>query len=180
MRIAAAILLILVLVALPACQMNERLSGTVFGAIGGAVLGGVASGGGGAVVGGLVGGLVGYLIGDYMADQRERGRGSVFGSASDAGVAGVRDEPAHVKAARATYEKGRSAETAPEAKRWYLESLRLNPDRPEPYNLLGLNALYAGDVDGAERYLLRALAIEPDYAPARHNLAKLRRELVRR
>ncbi|MDJ0975478.1 MAG: tetratricopeptide repeat protein [Planctomycetota bacterium] len=180
MRVAAAILLIVVLLAAPACQMNERLSGTVFGAIGGAVLGGVASGGGGAVVGGLAGGLIGYLIGDYMADQRERGRGSVFGSSSDATVAGIRDEPAHVKAARTAYERGRAAKTAPEAKRWYLESLRLNPDRPEPYNLLGLNALYAGDLDAAEDYLERALTVDPDYRPAQHNLAKLRRELIRR
>ncbi len=176
MRPTAVALLILALALLPACQMNERLSGTVMGAVGGAVLGGVVSGGGGAVVGGLAGGLIGYLVGDYLADQRERGRPNVFGSASDAQVAGIRGEPAYVQSARQAYERGRAARTAPEAKRWYLESLRLNPSRPEPYNLLGLNALHAGDAAQAQTYLERALEIDPPYEPAKHNLAKLRRE----
>lgn len=179
MRIAAALLIVLTVATTPACQMNERLSGTIFGGVGGAVIGGVASGAGGVVVGGLAGALVGYLVGDYLADQRERGRASVWGSEGQ--VQGIRyDEPAHVLQARAAYEKGRAARTAPEAKRWYEESLRLNPQRPEPYNMLGLNALAAQDMRGAEQYFRRALEIDPAYGPARHNHDRLRRQRVAR
>ncbi len=172
MRTATAVLLVLALALLPACQMNERLSGTIFGGAGGAVLGGVTAGFGGAVIGGLLGGVAGYLIGDYMADQRERGRPSVFGSGSDTiPVSDVR-----VIEAMDAYDRARAAETSTEARRWLEESLRLNPDRPEPYNALALNALYAGDRDQAEAYLLTALQKDPDYEMARINLERLRSE----
>lgn len=172
MRIAAALLIGLALVSLPACQMNERLSGTILGGVGGAVIGGATSGATGVVVGGLAGALVGYLVGDYMADQRERGRPSVWGDPG--AVQGIRyDEPQHVLQARDAYERGRSARTAPEAKRWYEESLRLNPERPEPYNMLGLNALAAGDPGAARRYFQQSLRVDPGYSQASHNLRRL-------
>ena len=44
MRIATALLLVVVLLALPACRMNERMSGAAFGGIGGAVVGGALGG----------------------------------------------------------------------------------------------------------------------------------------
>ena len=73
MRIATALLLVVVLLALPACRMNERMSGAAFGGIGGAVVGGALGGSfAGGVVGGLAGGVLGYLVGDYLADKRER------------------------------------------------------------------------------------------------------------
>jgi hypothetical protein len=73
MRIATALFLVVVLLALPACRMNERMSGTAFGGIGGAVVGGALGGSfAGGVVGGLAGGVLGYLVGDYLADKRER------------------------------------------------------------------------------------------------------------
>jgi len=172
MRTATAVLLVLSLAVLPACQMNERLSGTLFGATGGAVIGGVTSGFAGVVIGGVLGGVAGYLIGDYMADRRERGRPSVFGSGSDTQLAG----DVRVIEARDAYDRARAAETSVEARRWLEESLRLNPDRPEPYNALALNALYAGDRDQAEAYLLTALEKDPDYEMAKLNLKKLRAE----
>lgn len=73
MRIGTALLLIVMLLALPACRMNERMSGAAFGGIGGAVVGGALGGSfAGGVVGGLAGGVLGYLVGDYIADKRER------------------------------------------------------------------------------------------------------------
>ncbi len=73
MRIATALLVAVLLLALPACQMNERLSGAAFGGIGGAVVGGAIGGTfAGGVIGGLAGGVLGYLVGDYIADKRER------------------------------------------------------------------------------------------------------------
>ncbi len=170
MRTVVAVLLVVSLALLPACQMNERLSGTIFGAGGGAVLGGVTAGLGGVVIGGLLGGVAGYLIGDYMADQRERGRAGVFGNASDA----VPAADVRVLEARDAYDRARAAETSDEARRWLEESLRLQPDRPEPYNALALHALYAGDRDQAEGYLRTALEKDPDYEMAKLNLERLR------
>jgi len=74
MRTATALFLVLLLLALPACRMNERMSGAAFGAVGGAVVGGALGGSfAGGVIGGLTGGVLGYLVGDYIADRRERG-----------------------------------------------------------------------------------------------------------
>jgi hypothetical protein len=161
---------------LPACRMNERLSGTLIGAGGGAVVGAVTTGFPGFVVGGLAGGLAGYLVGDYMADQRERGRTSVF---KDRGVAGVKEVAPTIAAAEAAYEKGRAAQTSEEAKRWYRESLRLDPERPGPWNALGLHAYLEGDRALAETHFRQALAVEPDYYAARYNLARLAGERAR-
>lgn len=73
MRSATILILALAILALPACQMNERLSGTAFGGAGGLLLGALAAETvAGALIGGVAGGVVGYLIGDYIADQRER------------------------------------------------------------------------------------------------------------
>ena len=91
MRTAILVLGLCLLLTLPACQMNERLSGTLFGAGGGALLGVATSGPTGLLVGGLVGGLAGYLVGDYVADQRERGRRSVFRDTSGGQVAGIKE-----------------------------------------------------------------------------------------
>lgn len=67
------LLLVAALLALPGCQMNERLSGTLLGAAGGALVGGLASPSVvGVLAGGLAGGVAGYLVGDYLADRRER------------------------------------------------------------------------------------------------------------
>lgn len=80
MRAVLLLVLTVSLLVMPGCVMNERLSGTVIGGVGGGIVGAATAGVGGAVVGLLAGGLAGYLVGDYLADQRERGRGSVFGN----------------------------------------------------------------------------------------------------
>ncbi len=179
MRVALVPALAALLLLAPACQMNERMTGTAFGAGGGAVIGGVLGGAGGAVAGGVLGGIAGYIVGDYIADQRERGRPSVFGNAPAGQVGGHREVapvPAPVPEAQAAYERGRRAATAGEARRWYAEAARLDPRQPAPWNALGLNALLAGDREAAEAHFARALALDPDYYPARYNLARLRGE----
>ena len=71
MRPATVLLLLVALLALPACRMNERMSVAAFGGIGGAVVGGAVGGSfAGGVVGALAGGVAGYLVGDYLADRR--------------------------------------------------------------------------------------------------------------
>ncbi len=167
-------LAVLLLVIAPACQMNERISGTAMGAVGGGIIGGVAAGWGGAVVGAAGGALIGYLVGDYNSDQRERGRDGVFGSRSDADPV-VHRRSVNSPAAEA-YERGRQARTSVEAKRWFEKSLQLDPTRAEPYNALGLNALAAGDVHTADRLIRKAIQVDPRYLPARYNLERLHRE----
>ena len=167
-------LAVLLLVLAPACQMNERISGTAMGAVGGGVIGGIAAGWGGAVVGAAGGALIGYLVGDYNSDQRERGRDGVFGSRSDTDPA-VHQTRVNTPAAEA-YERGRQARTSVEAKRWFEKSVELDPTRAEPYNALGLNALAAGDVLSADRLIRKAIQVNPRYLPARYNLERLHRE----
>ncbi len=182
------------------CQMNERMTGTAGGALAGGVLGGVAAGTlGGVLIGTAGGALAGYLIGDYLSDQRERcmtpqggacGGGGYAGgacgvpdaytSATAAQTASVPPAPAPTApgssyAARAAYERGRTAATAEEAKAAYAESIRLDPTRPEPWNALALHALVTGDRETARAHLGRALSLDPSYAPARLNLQQLDR-----
>ncbi len=167
-------LAVLLLVIAPACQMNERISGTAMGAVGGGIIGGVAAGWGGAVVGAAGGALIGYLLGDYNSDQRERGREGVFASRSDTDPV-VYKTTTHGPAAEA-YERGRRAKTSVEARRWFEKSVQLDPTRAEPYNALGLNALAAGDAHTADRYIRKAIEVNPRYLPARYNLNRLHRE----
>lgn len=199
MRTAVLLLLILSILVLPACQMNERLSGTVFGALGGAGIGAIAGGWGGAAVGLVAGGVAGYLVGDYLSDKRECGRCGIF-PPSKCGppacepqcappytpapcaytppvaqcapaVRGV-EYPIN-PAARAAYQQGRAALSASAARGHFEQSIRLDPKRPEPYNALGLNYLYAGDRVGAERLFRQSLQLDPDYYAAKYNLERL-------
>lgn len=200
--ILLALLLSAALVALPACQMNERLSGTAIGGVAGAGVGALAGGFGGAVIGGAGGALVGYLVGDYVCDQRERGRPNVFGDAGPShGPSGAStqyaqapsyepDPYAHAKAeanlaypemvaglkttdAHAAYRRGRMAKTAAEARQHYQQSLRLDPRQPAVHNALGLHDLLAGDRASAERRFRTALRYDPSNYAAKHNLRKM-------
>lgn len=180
--------------ALGGCQMNERMTGTGGGAIAGGLIGGfAASSVTGALVGGAAGALAGYLIGDYLADERERCSPCSAPSACAAPdpyaypTACTTPLPAPVTppatagrpswAAQVAYERGRSAATSEEAVAAYEEALRLDPTRPEPWNALALQALANGDRALARERLLRALALDPTYAPARVNLEHLDRGL---
>lgn len=210
MRTTVAIVLVLTLLVLPGCQMNERLSGTVMGAMGGAGLGAIAGGWGGAAIGLVAGGVSGYIVGDYLADKRESGRCGVFGKpscqpqcapapcshptpiptaarnvpATTAPCASSTPAPQGVPAypvdaaARAAYDRGRAALTATEARAHFEQSIRLDPKRPEPYNALALNYLYAGQTVEAERLFQKSLELDPDYYAAKYNLAKLRGRVV--
>lgn len=204
MRTAVAVLLVLSLLVLPGCQMNERLSGTVMGAMGGAGLGAIAGGWGGAAIGLVAGGVSGYIVGDYLADRRECGRCGVFGkpacepqcapapcsypaptaqracpapvapgTCTTPAVGGAKAYAPADPAAQAAYDRGRAALNATNARAWFEESIRLDPNRPEPYNALGLNYLYAGQTAEAERLFRKSLEQDPEYYAAKHNLARL-------
>ena len=75
--------------------------------------------------------------------------------------------------ARAEYDAGRAAKTAPEALRHYDNAIRLDPSRPEPYNARGMVLQYEGKKDEARRAYKQALAIDPGYAPAEQSLRAL-------
>jgi hypothetical protein len=184
------------LLVLPACQMNERMTGAVGGAAAGGLIGAVTGASGGTVlvlVG--AGALVGYLVGDYIADQRCCGTQAPSGGccappATYGGCCAPASEVQAVRAqapaaspparsegpswdARVAYEKGRSAATAEEAEAAYEESLRLDPSRPEPWNALAVLAIVQGDRTLARERLGKALALDPAYGPAAHNLQRL-------
>lgn len=80
-------------------------------------------------------------------------------------------------AAKVAYERGRSAATSAEAQAAYREAIRLDPTRPEPWNALALQSLAQGERAAAREHLLRALELDPAYAPARYNLEQLDRGL---
>jgi hypothetical protein len=167
------------LLLLPACQMNERMSGTAFGAGGGAVLGGVTAGTvGGALIGGVGGALVGYLVGDYLADQRERGCASPAPAPiqctptmpSSPRVGGARTVVPGTARARQAYTQGRSAASAPQARALFQEAVRLDPSYADAWNALGLNYLNAGEKENAVDAFQRALAADPGHYAAKQNL----------
>lgn len=191
MRVTTALLAGSLLV-LPGCQMNERMTGTAGGAVGGAVLSAVMGASAGTVlVCAGAGALAGYLVGDYLADQRERGCYPAGGAQSPCALPAAEVQtlppgppsvatrmaaPAAASAsygARAAYEKGRVAPTVEEARAAYEESIRLDPTRPEPWNALALLSVAQGDRTAARAHLAKALALDPAYAPARHNLERL-------
>lgn len=53
------------------------------------------------------------------------------------------------------------------------QALALRPDRPDPFNVLGVVAQLQMDVAEAQRYFRSALALDDAYGPARRNLENL-------
>ena len=53
------------------------------------------------------------------------------------------------------------------------QAIALRPDRPEPFNVLGVVAQLQMDVPDAQRYFRSALALDDAYGPARQNLENL-------
>jgi len=211
MRIATALLLVIALLALPACRMNERMSGAAFGGIGGAVVGGALGGSlAGGVVGGLAGGVLGYLVGDYLADKRERCSPCAPVQqcapcppvqqpcapptyapvqqpcapsyqppcapptnypASARYVGGVRSVNPNLAAAQHMIERGRRADTLPEARAAYEQAVRLDPQSADAWNALGMSFAAAGEEARAQDAYRRALALDPHHYAARQNLS---------
>ena len=65
---------------------------------------------------------------------------------------------------------GRNTDYRSERALW-TATVAASPDKPRPWNNLGYALMLEGDLAGAERALRRALALEPNYLRARHNLA---------
>ena len=53
------------------------------------------------------------------------------------------------------------------------EAMLLEPDFPQPHNLLGIYFELSGDVDRARRHYRAAYALDPTYTPALGNLERL-------
>ncbi len=70
--------------------------------------------------------------------------------------------------------KKRLEEHRLEAVREYLgKAIALNPERPEAFNFLGALCEIKGDRLGADKQYRTALSLEPTYAPAQKNLARI-------
>ena len=180
LRTTTVLVLVTALLALPACQMNERLAGTVIGASSGALVGGLASSSVvGVFVGGIAGGVAGYLVGDYMADKRERCMDPCAPPCPPAcpppcpptAQATVHYAPGPSARSAALVQEGRLAATTPEALRYYEEALRVDPRNAEAWNQIGLARVTAGDHHGGRAAFQQALAIDPQHRRARSNLA---------
>jgi len=70
--------------------------------------------------------------------------------------------------AKGCLNRARPEEAVPHLKR----AVSLNPDNPEPYNLLGLVAELRGDLLEALKMYRAALAVDPSYRPALANLER--------
>ncbi|MGE5599723.1 MAG: response regulator [Bacteroidota bacterium] len=71
--------------------------------------------------------------------------------------------------ARDLLAKGRLSD----ANQFLRRAINLDPNRPEPYNLLGASAEHQGDMNGARRMYRVALALDPSYEPAVRNLDRV-------
>ena len=70
--------------------------------------------------------------------------------------------------------KNRLEEHRLEAVREYLgKAIALKPERPEAFNFLGALCEIKGDRLGADKQYRTALSLEPTYAPAQKNLARI-------
>jgi FixJ family two-component response regulator len=70
--------------------------------------------------------------------------------------------------ARGCLKRARPGEAVPHLRR----AVSLNPDNPEPYNMLGLVAELRGDLLEALKMYRAALAVDPSYRPALGNLER--------
>jgi tetratricopeptide (TPR) repeat protein len=59
-----------------------------------------------------------------------------------------------------------------EARRWFFAAVRVNEEFAEGHANLGAVEIARGETRAALPHLMRALAIDPGYVPARHNLAR--------
>ena len=57
-----------------------------------------------------------------------------------------------------------------EAKKHYLEALRIDPNYEKAHNNLGVALFRKGDVEKAVAHFRKALRIRPDYVNAKNNL----------
>ena len=59
------------------------------------------------------------------------------------------------------------------AQQFLRKAIALQPDRPEPFNLLGVADEYRSDLNGARRMYRVALALDASYTPASVNLERV-------
>ena len=79
------------------------------------------------------------------------------------------DYEAHLQRAREATDERRLDAALGHAR----QAVALRPDRPEPFNVLGVVAQLQMDVAEAQRYFRSALALDDAYGPARKNLENL-------
>jgi tetratricopeptide (TPR) repeat protein len=134
--------------------------GAGVGVLAGRALAPKGHGAAGAIIGGLAGGVAGYAI------------AGGFGSKA---TPEQKADPAFQKANKefdAGVEAKKSGDDA-KALQHYDKAATLAPEQPEPYNNAGLIYLGQGDDANAEAMFRKALAADPNYAPAKQNLEKM-------
>lgn len=146
-------------------QERAATSGAIIGATAGAVIGAqsnrVAEG---AVIGGVIGGLAGAVLAEGAEDRV------------------VPSEPRYHRRSCARgqsyFDRAARARNLDSKIALMREGLRLCPQNPAAHNDLGVALMLRGergDYREAAAHFRHALRIDPDYVPARRNLARLER-----
>ncbi len=143
-------------------QERATTQGAVIGAAAGAVIGAQSDR---AVEGALIGGVLGGLAGAVLS---EDGHDRVLAS-----------EPRYHRRSCGQGEAyfDRAARERNLDQKIYLmrEGLHLCPKNPAAHNDLGVALMLRGDYREAERHFGHALKLDPGYAPARRNMARVHR-----
>lgn len=169
-KVIAGTLVMALAVSAGGCSGWSRgAKGAAIGGIGGAGLGaliGSAAGswGWGAVIGAGAGIVAGYIIAESTAPSEAPG---------SAPPPTMSDADRRRQEADNYFAQARTARTASESEYYLKKSIELHPTAAA-YNNLGLVYLQSGDKGRAEDAWRKALAIEPGYAPAVDNLARMR------
>jgi tetratricopeptide (TPR) repeat protein len=163
--------LLIVLLAMPGCQgwQDKHTEGTVIGGAAGAGVGALVgsmtgSWAWGALIGMGTGAIAGYVIADHSGVENTR-VDTVRGTPSEADLR--RQE------ADRHFQSALSAKTPSESKYHLQRSLDLYPT-PAAWNNLGTIYINEGQRRQAEEAFLKALDLDPNYTPARDNLARSR------
>ena len=141
-------------------QERAATTGAIVGATAGAVIGSQSDRTAeGAVIGGVIGGLAGAVL----AEDRS---GHVYTSAPRYHRRACRRGEGYFRKAQRARRLNRKIDLL-------REGLRYCPGNPAAHNDLGVALMLKGNYRAAENQFRHALRIDPDYRPARRNLAYL-------
>jgi len=145
-------------------QARSTATGAAVGATAGAVIGSQSDR---AAEGAIIGGVLGAMAGAVLAD--------------DSNERVIQSEPRYHR--RSACREGadyfdRASDVRDLDRKITLmrEGLRLCPNNPAAHNDLGVALMLRGNYGEAERHFGHALDLDPAYAPARRNLARLQRD----
>ncbi|MCU0727990.1 MAG: YMGG-like glycine zipper-containing protein [Planctomycetes bacterium] len=170
MRRSILAVLVLALIAVPftGCKSSNTGSwiGTGVGAASGALIGGIIGHQSdnkwtGVLIGAGAGALAGYIVGTEL------------GTDSESEDPAPADPNAEYERARGLFDQANREPDPQRAIDLYQESIAIDGRFPEPHNNMGLRYIQLSRRDMARTCFEKALAVDPQYQPARDNLTRL-------